>query len=339
MIEIQNISKRYNGVTAVDNISLSIPTGKIYGIIGRSGAGKSTLLRCVNVLETPTSGTVLIDGVDITALTDKALRVERQDIGMIFQHFNLLESRTVAQNIAFPLEITHTPKADIQKRIEELAQLVGLSDKLNARPSELSGGQKQRVAIARALATHPKVLLCDEATSALDPETTAAILKLLKTINHQLKLTVLLITHEMDVIKRICDRVAILEQGALVEEAEVFELFANPKSEAGKSLTQAALHVELPASLQKQLQPRQAKGLKPIVRLAFLDDSTDEPILTTLSKQHNVSTNILQANIDVVHGKSIGVTLCKLQGTDKNISAALKFLDTHNVKSEVLGYV
>ena len=232
MIKLENVSKIFDvsgkKLTALDNVSLDIPKGHICGVIGASGAGKSTLIRCVNLLEKPTVGSVIIDGKDLTQLSDAELVLERRNIGMIFQHFNLLSSRTVFGNVALPLELEGTPKEKIEAKVNELLSLVGLSDKKNVYPSNLSGGQKQRVAIARALASNPKVLLCDEATSALDPATTHAILKLLKEINRTLGITILLITHEMDVVKRICDLVAIIDHGKLIEQGSVSDIFSNP---------------------------------------------------------------------------------------------------------------
>ena len=232
MIQLKNISKQFDvkgkKITALDNVNLEVPKGTIYGVIGASGAGKSTLIRCVNLLERPTIGQVIVDGKDLTTLSEKELNLARRKISMIFQHFNLLSSRTVFENVALSLELNHTPKEQIHQKVNELLELVGLSDKHDVYPSNLSGGQKQRVAIARALANDPQVLLCDEATSALDPATTQSILQLLKDINKRLGLTILLITHEMEVVKRICDRVAVIDKGQLVESGSVSEIFSNP---------------------------------------------------------------------------------------------------------------
>lgn len=240
MIEIEGLSKTYAGTgrPALNNVSLSVPKGAIYGILGRSGAGKSTLIRCLNLLERPTSGRITINGSDITQLDKAGLREHRLRTGMIFQHFNLLHARTVADNVAVPLEIAGTPKALRQERVEELLWLVGLSDKAQAFPSQLSGGQKQRVGIARALAARPDVLLCDEATSALDPETTASVLELLADINQKLKLTIVLITHELEVVKTLCDHAALLENGDVIESGKIADLLVAPWSK----LRQALLH-------------------------------------------------------------------------------------------------
>nr|HQA48004.1 ATP-binding cassette domain-containing protein [Bacillota bacterium] len=241
MIRIRQLRKTFDGtgnqgVTALENVNLDIGRGDVFGIIGPSGAGKSTLLRCINMLEKPTSGSIYIDGTEITGLTKRDLRVVRRQVGMVFQHFNLLSSRTVYRNIAFPMEISGIPKTEIDKRVQELLGLVGLEDKASAYPSQLSGGQKQRVGIARALATRPKVLLCDEATSALDPRTTRSVLELLRSINKQFGLTIVMVTHEMQVIKQVCSRVAVIENGGVVEQGSVQDLFTRPGAEITKGL-------------------------------------------------------------------------------------------------------
>ncbi|HHF6122636.1 TPA: methionine ABC transporter ATP-binding protein, partial [Haemophilus influenzae] len=250
MIKLNNITKIFElpnkKLTALDNVSLNIEKGQICGVIGASGAGKSTLIRCVNLLEKPTSGSVIVDGVELTKLSDRELVLARRQIGMIFQHFNLLSSRTVFENVALPLELESESKAKIQEKITAFLDLVGLSEKRDAYPSNLSGGQKQRVAIARALASDPKVLLCDEATSALDPATTQSILQLLKEINRTLGITILLITHEMEVVKQICDQVAVIDQGRLVEQGTVGEIFANPKTELAQEFIRSTFHISLP---------------------------------------------------------------------------------------------
>ena len=241
MIRVRQLRKVYDGtgnqgVTALENVNLDIGRGDVFGIIGPSGAGKSTLLRCINMLEKPSSGSIYIDDTEITGLTKRDLRAVRRQVGMVFQHFNLLSSRTVYRNIAFPMEISGTPKTEIDKRVQELLDLVGLQDKARAYPSQLSGGQKQRVGIARALANRPKVLLCDEATSALDPRTTRSVLELLKSINKQFGITILMVTHEMQVIKQVCNRVAVIENGRVVEQGSVQDLFTRPGTEITKGL-------------------------------------------------------------------------------------------------------
>jgi len=250
MIELKNVSKVFYKhkipVSALSDISLQVSEGEIFGVIGSSGAGKSTLIRCINLLERPTSGQVIVNGQVLSALTPRRLVLARRDIGMIFQHFNLLSSRTVFANVAFPLELSHTPKTAIARRVLELLKLVGLEDKMHDYPASLSGGQKQRVAIARTLASNPKVLLCDEATSALDPETTLSILYLLKNINRQFRITILLITHEMNVVRAICDRVAVISEGKLIEQGDVKQVFSHPQTELTRRFISSALSFGLP---------------------------------------------------------------------------------------------
>lgn len=342
MITIKNLTKAYQSqeqqVTALKDINLEIDQGEIFGVIGKSGAGKSTLIRCVNLLEKPSSGEITIDNVEITSLAPQQLRQQRRQMGMIFQHFNLLESRTSFENIALPLELVKTNKKQIKEKITTLLKLVNLTDRQNYYPSQLSGGQKQRVAIARALITDPKLLLCDEATSALDPESTAAILQLLKKINKKLGLTILLITHEMDVIKKICDRVAILDNGRLVEQGKVIDIFTEPKSRITKQLTQSALHLELPTSLQQSLQTKPAAGLHPIARLAFIGSSANEPVITSLSEKFGVTVSILQADLETIQDATIGFLICRLTGDENALREAVEHLKNLNIKVEVIGY-
>lgn len=289
MIKLNNITKIFTlpdkKLTALDNVSLHVPKGQICGVIGASGAGKSTLIRCVNLLERPTHGAVVIDDVDLTQLSDAELVKTRRQIGMIFQHFNLLTSRTVFENIALPLELENKSKAEIQEKTTALLALVGLSDKHNVYPANLSGGQKQRVAIARALASDPKVLLCDEATSALDPATTQSILKLLKEINRTLGITILLITHEMEVVKRICDQVAVIDKGRLIEQGTVSEIFSNPKTELAQEFISSTFHITLPEEYLENLSdtPKHAKSY-PIIKFEFTGRSVDAPLLSQASK-------------------------------------------------------
>ena len=290
MIKLNNITKIFTlpdkKLTALDNVSLHVPKGQICGVIGASGAGKSTLIRCVNLLERPTHGAVLIDDVDLTQLSEAELVKTRRQIGMIFQHFNLLTSRTVFENVALPLELENKSKAEIQEKTTALLALVGLSDKHNVYPANLSGGQKQRVAIARALASDPKVLLCDEATSALDPATTQSILKLLKEINRTLGITILLITHEMEVVKRICDQVAVIDKGRLIEQGTVSEIFSNPKTELAQEFISSTFHITLPEEYLENLSdtPKHAKSY-PIIKFEFTGRSVDAPLLSQASKK------------------------------------------------------
>ncbi|MCT8765391.1 methionine ABC transporter ATP-binding protein MetN [Glaesserella parasuis] len=343
MIQLKNISKQFEvkgkKITALDNVSLEVPKGTIYGIIGASGAGKSTLIRCVNLLERPTIGQVIVDGKDLTTLSEKELNLARRKISMIFQHFNLLSSRTVFENVALSLELNHTPKEQIQQKVSELLELVGLADKHDAYPSNLSGGQKQRVAIARALANDPQVLLCDEATSALDPATTQSILQLLKDINKRLGLTILLITHEMEVVKRICDRVAVIEKGHLVESGSVSEIFSNPKTELAQRFIQSTFHIELPQEYMEQLSQTQTPTSKPIIKFEFTGRSVDAPLLSHASKKFGIDFSILMSQIDYAGGVKFGFVIAEVEGNHDAIAEARFYLIDNNVKVEVLGYV
>lgn len=344
MIKLKHISKQFEvggkTITALNDVNLEVPKGTIYGVIGSSGAGKSTLIRCVNLLEKPTSGQVIVDDVELSTLSETALIIARRQIGMIFQHFNLLSSRTVFENIALPLELNNLTQDKINERVNALLELVGLSDKKNAYPSNLSGGQKQRVAIARALANEPQVLLCDEATSALDPATTQSILQLLKEINQRLGLTILLITHEMDVVKRICDRVAVIDKGQLVESGSVSEIFSNPKTELAQRFIQSTFHIELPEEYTRQMVPTStATQNKPIIKFEFTGRSVDAPVLSHASKQFGVDFSILMSQIDYAGGVKFGFVIAEVEGDPDLIAQAKYYLTDHNVKVEVLGYV
>ena len=343
MIKLSNITKVFQQGTrtiqALNNVSLHVPAGQIYGVIGASGAGKSTLIRCVNLLERPTSGQVLVDGQDLTRLSAGELTLARRQIGMIFQHFNLLNSRTVAGNVALPLELGNLSKADIAQRVTELLELVGLADKRDAWPANLSGGQKQRVAIARALASNPKVLLCDEATSALDPATTRSILELLKDINRRLGITILLITHEMDVVKRICDRVAVISNGQLIEQDTVSEVFSHPKTPLAQQFIQSTLHLDIPEDYLQRLTPTATAGKVPLLRMEFTGQSVDAPLLSESARRFNVNNNIISAQMDYAGGVKFGIMLAEIHGEPQDTAAAIAFLQEHHVKVEVLGYV
>ncbi|MGO2342558.1 methionine ABC transporter ATP-binding protein MetN [Vibrio litoralis] len=343
MIEINQVNKVfYQGskeIPALVDINLHIPQGEIFGVIGSSGAGKSTLIRCVNMLEAPTSGSVLVDGLELTKLSSKELGQARRNIGMIFQHFNLLSSRTVFDNVALPLELAQTPTNEIEQRVTELLDLVGLADKRDTYPANLSGGQKQRVAIARALASKPKVLLCDEATSALDPATTKSILELLKTINQQLNLTILIITHEMDVVKNICDKVAIIGDGRLVEQGLVSDIFAHPKTELAQEFIRSTLDLSIPEDYKARLQETQVEGSIPLVRLEFTGSTIDAPVISQLSRKFNVDVSILNSDIDYAGGVRFGLMVAELFGEKELVEQSVTFLKDHNIKVEVLGYV
>ena len=344
MIKLNNITKIFTlpdkKLTALDDVSLHVPKGQICGVIGASGAGKSTLIRCVNLLERPTHGAVVIDDVDLTQLSDAELVKTRRQIGMIFQHFNLLTSRTVFENVALPLELENKSKAEIQEKTTALLALVGLSDKHNVYPANLSGGQKQRVAIARALARDPKVLLCDEATSALDPATTQSILKLLKEINRTLGITILLITHEMEVVKRICDQVAVIDKGRLIEQGTVSEIFSNPKTELAQEFISSTFHITLPEEYLENLSdtPKHAKSY-PIIKFEFTGRSVDAPLLSQASKKFGVELSILTSQIDYAGGVKFGFTIAEVEGDEDAITQAKVYLMENNVRVEVLGYV
>lgn len=343
MIEIKQVNKEFKQgdltIHALREINLHIPQGRIFGVIGASGAGKSTLIRIVNLLERPTSGQVLVDGVELTALSQSDLTRERQKIGMIFQHFNLLSSRTVFDNVALPLELAGKDRQHIQTKVTELLDLVGLNDKHLSYPSNLSGGQKQRVAIARALASDPKVLLCDEATSALDPATTQSILTLLQTINRKLGLTILLITHEMDVVKRICHEVAIIGDGELVEKGPVGDIFAHPKSELARTFIRSTLDLSIPHDYAERLTPENHGSLPPLVRLEFTGASVDAPVISQVSRKFDIDISILSSDMDYAGGVKFGLMLAEFFGEEGNVNKALTDLREHNINVEVLGYV
>ena len=309
MIEIKHLSKTFQmkdgAVNALSDINLTIPDGSIYGIIGMSGAGKSTLVRCINLLERPTEGSVVIDGVEMETLSPAELRARRREITMIFQQFNLLMQRSCLKNICFPMELAGVKKADAEKRAKELLEMVGLPDKANAYPAQLSGGQKQRIAIARALATNPKVLLCDEATSALDPNTTHSILTLIKDINRKLGITVVVITHQMSVVEEICDHVAILDGGVAVEEGEVRQIFANPKTAAAKRLV----------APNGGSASRDLSSFAPddhVVRITFNGSSTEKPLVASLAAEKGILVSVLSADTRDLTGQCYGSMLLKL---------------------------
>lgn len=347
MIELHGISKQFtiekdgkvSTFSAVQPTDLTVYQGEIYGVIGSSGAGKSTLIRCVNLLERPTTGRVIIDGVEISALSEQQLIIERRNIGMIFQHFNLLHSRTAFDNIALPLELSGMSRSAIKTKVDELLALVGLSDKKDTYPANLSGGQKQRVAIARALASNPKVLLCDEATSALDPATTQSILKLLKQINQVLGITILIITHEMDVVKRICDKVAVIDQGVLIEQGTVSEIFANPQTELAKEFIRSTFHIGLPDDYLSSLKSEPLIGTHPLVKFEFTGNSVDMPLFSQATKQFGVEFSLLTSQIDYVGGVKFGFTIAEVIGDMDSRSRAIAYLTDHHVNVEILGYV
>lgn len=343
MIKINNLTKIYKtsskDVLALDNVSLSVNKGEIFGIIGLSGAGKSTLIRCINMLEKPTQGSILVDGQEITSLDKNALRMARQKIAMIFQHFNLLSSRNVIGNIMFPLEIAGVPYREASQRAYELLELVGLSDKAKVYPQQLSGGQKQRVGIARALANNPKLLLSDEATSALDPETTRSILKLLKDINQQLGLTILLITHDMNVIKLVCDRVAVMDEAAIVEVNDVLQIFSNPGSMISRSFINTVINKEIPEELLQLSHQHNSDQISKFICVSFIGSSAGQPLISSMIHKFDISANILYGNIDRLKDIPFGNLTLELIGTKKLIAEAINFLTENGLEVEELEHV
>lgn len=335
MIVLENISKEFKSkkgtVEAVNGVNLHVEKGGIHGVIGYSGAGKSTLIRCVNLLEKPTSGKVLINGSDVTSLSTSQLRETRKKIGMIFQGFNLLKTATVYDNIAIPLKLMGVQKDEVHNRVKKYLDIVGLSDKENSYPSQLSGGQKQRVAIARALAQEPEVLLSDEATSALDPETTDSILDLLLKINKDLGITILLITHEMHVIQKICDYVYVMENGQVVEAGSAIDLFTNPTQETTKKFLNTIAQRRLSDSLIKQLNVTGS-----VTQLTFVGESTGQPLLAIMSKKFHVDPNILTANIMELKNGIVGNLVIHLKGEQIEIDSSIQFLKEQGVRVEEL---
>lgn len=343
MIELSHLNKTYPGKTgdlhALKNINLSVAPGEIVGVIGKSGAGKSTLIRCVNLLEKPTSGSVIVEGIDLTTLNKEQLRQTRRQIGMIFQHFNLLSTLTVYDNIAFPLRLLKKTSKEIDLAIAPLIEKVGLTDRCFAYPYQLSGGQKQRVAIARALALKPTVLLCDEMTSSLDPETTDDILQLIRTINREFKLSILCITHEMTVIKSIADRVAVLDCGEIVECASVVDIFKNPQAWVTKRMIQSVFQSELPHELQLQLHFEPMPDDHIVLRLTFFGHATLEPVVNEFMRQAHIRVNILQANIEQLRWEMIGRMILAIDLQKTKFDSVRQYLEKKGVTVEVMGYV
>lgn len=352
MIKLVNVEKTYyskaGDIAALKKTNLEIKEGTIFGIIGLSGAGKSTLIRCINMLEVPTSGQVFVDGQELTAMSEAQLRKARQNIGMIFQHFNLLASRTVFDNVAFPLEIQGIPRDKIKARVEELLELVQLSDRGDYYPSQLSGGQKQRVGIARALASNPKVLLSDEATSALDPQTTKSILQLLRDINSRLNLTIVMITHQMEVVKEICDQVAVIENGTIIEEGSMYKVFTEPQQETTKEFVKTVNDIRIPSIINTEsMQQTYFTDAKLLLNLTFLggeDDEegstgADQPLVSSIIKKFGVDVNIISGKVDYLKDLPYGTLLVELIGEEAEIKNALQYIYDKKVKVEVIGYV
>jgi len=331
MIDLKNINVTFNGknhvVEAVKNVSLSIKNSEAFGIVGSSGAGKSTLVRTINLLEHPTSGNVIIKDEDITNFTGEKLRKIRLNIGMIFQHFNLFYSKTVFDNISFPLKVAGISKEDIKKRVPELLELVGLSDKAYVYPGKLSGGQKQRVGIARAIANNPEILLCDEPTSALDLETSNSILELIGDINRKLKITTVVISHEMAVIKKVCDRVAVMNNGLVVEENSVYNIFSKPENSFTKQLIEHTINLELPERLKTDYKGN-------LIKLVYLGIDAEKPVISGVVKRFEIEINILHGKIEYIGGHPIGILLVTIHGKDK--IKAIEYLKNNVAELEVI---
>ncbi|TKC16166.1 methionine ABC transporter ATP-binding protein [Robertmurraya kyonggiensis] len=341
MIEFQNLKKVYESggqqVHALNGIDLKINKGEIFGVIGFSGAGKSSLIRCVNLLERPTFGKVIVDGHELTSLSVKEVREVKKNIGMVFQHFNLLNSKTVFANVAMPLTLAKLPKEQIKRRVHELLEFVGLADKADYYPDQLSGGQKQRIGIARALATQPSILLCDEATSALDPQTTSSILQLLKKINKEYNITILIITHEMSVIREICDKVAVIEGGEIIEEGSVFDVFSSPKTQTARNFVSTVMNDQLPDSIKELIQKQEGK--QKIFRINFVGNSAGQPLLSELAKKFDIDINVLFGNITELQGTPFGNLIVEFQGNDDEIKKVLAYVNEKNISiKEVIAH-
>ncbi|EOT46451.1 MULTISPECIES: methionine ABC transporter ATP-binding protein [Enterococcus] len=341
MIELKQVdvvfTQKKKTTIAVSNVNLSVEKKDIFGIVGYSGAGKSTLVRLINLLQRPTSGEVIIDGVDLTKISHRTLRQQRKQIGMIFQHFNLFNARTVFDNVAFALKYSGLKKAERTEKVTSLLQLVGLEDKAQAYPSQLSGGQKQRVAIARALASDPKILLCDEATSALDPKTTIQILELLQKLNRELDLTIVLITHEMQVVKEICNKVAVMEDGQIIEQGRALDIFSQPQKALTKDFIRTATHID--QALATILEHPQFSNLSPnewLVELSYVGDETDQPLIAQLFSRFQVTTNILYGNVEIIQGTALGTLVVVLTGNHNQKQKVFDYLKKHRVNATLL---
>lgn len=336
IISFENLSKRYEkkGQTfvALDNVTFKVNKGDVYGLIGFSGAGKSTLLRMVNALETPTEGKVFVNGVDLTSLKESKLREIRKDIGMIFQEFNLLETKTVFDNIAIPLVLRHDNKQKIKARVEELLKFVGLEDKAKALPGELSGGQKQRVGIARALATEPEILLCDEATSALDPDTTESILNLLARVNKELNVTILFVTHTIRVVQKLCNKVAILEHGKLVENGSVIDIFSKPKSTIAKRFVETVIPSKIPESIVAELKKYEANYK--VIRIFFHAEHATDDVIWQINAKLGVHTNVMFASVTELQGRVLSIITLQLTGNEEDFKKVEDYINSHGIAFE-----
>lgn len=336
IISFENLSKRYERkgqiFVALDNVTFKVNKGDVYGLIGFSGAGKSTLLRMVNALETPTEGKVFVKGVDLTSLKESKLREIRKDIGMIFQEFNLLETKTVFDNIAIPLVLRHESKQKIKSRVEELLKFVGLEDKAKALPGELSGGQKQRVGIARALATEPEILLCDEATSALDPDTTESILNLLARVNKELNVTILFVTHTIRVVQKLCNKVAILEHGKLVENGSVIDIFSKPKSTIAKRFVETVIPSKIPESIVAELKKYEANYK--VIRIFFHAEHATDDVIWQINAKLGVHTNVMFASVTELQGRVLSIITLQLTGNEEDFKKVEDYINSHGIAFE-----
>lgn len=336
IISFENLSKRYEKkgqiFVALDNVTFKVNKGDVYGLIGFSGAGKSTLLRMVNALETPTEGKVFVKGVDLTSLKESKLREIRKDIGMIFQEFNLLETKTVFDNIAIPLVLRHDNKQKIKARVEELLKFVGLEDKAKALPGELSGGQKQRVGIARALATEPEILLCDEATSALDPDTTESILNLLARVNKELNVTILFVTHTIRVVQKLCNKVAILEHGRLVENGSVIDIFSKPKSTIAKRFVETVIPSKIPESIVAELKKYEANYK--VIRIFFHAEHATDDVIWQINAKLGVHTNVMFASVTELQGRVLSIITLQLTGNEEDFKKVEDYINSHGIAFE-----
>lgn len=336
IISFENLSKRYEKkgqiFVALDNVTFKVNKGDVYGLIGFSGAGKSTLLRMVNALETPTEGKVFVKGVDLTSLKESKLREIRKDIGMIFQEFNLLETKTVFDNIAIPLVLRHDNKQKIKARVEELLKFVGLEDKAKALPGELSGGQKQRVGIARALATEPEILLCDEATSALDPDTTESILNLLARVNKELNVTILFVTHTIRVVQKLCNKVAILEHGKLVENGSVIDIFSKPKSTIAKRFVETVIPSKIPESIVAELKKYEANYK--VIRIFFHAEHATDDVIWQINAKLGVHTNVMFASVTELQGRVLSIITLQLTVNEEDFKKVEDYINSHGIAFE-----
>ncbi|AZP04112.1 methionine ABC transporter ATP-binding protein [Jeotgalibaca ciconiae] len=342
MIDLKNVSVTFSGdqqkeIKAVQDVSLRVAEGDVYGIVGYSGAGKSTLVRTINLLQRPTNGQVVVNNKILTNMNESELRNARKKIGMIFQHFNLMDSRTIFDNVAFPLKRSTLTKKEINDKVLDLLELVGLGDKAKAYPSQLSGGQKQRVAIARALANDPEILLCDEATSALDPKTTSSILALLKKLNKDLNLTIVIITHEMQVVKEICNKVAVMEDGYVIEKGSLLEIFTSPQNQLTKDFINTATHVD--QGIETVLTHPTLLNLKEndvLAKLSFVGGSTSEPLIAKLNNSFQVQGNILFGNVEILQDTPVGTLLLVLSGSTEKIAEAIDYLQANEVTVSII---